>query len=164
MRAQQRHCVPASPTSRDRISRALESHWATGTSLGVAHRRGKVHGSCSIDTYHLCWRVSITSSRDGGVVGVVWVQSTAGPLKLTVPPPLLVRACPFLFSHSIQSNSGSVASSLKHVEPKESASVVQAKVLLGVTGKHELNHVEAPTAGLTQAQKDAFVNKVKDEE
>jgi hypothetical protein len=57
------------------------------------------------------------------------------------------------------------AAKLKHVSaPSESPALVQSKVLLGVTGKHELKHVDAPTGGLSQAQKEAFINKVKDEE
>lgn len=55
---------------------------------------------------------------------------------------------------------------LKHASaPKESAALTQAKVLKAVEGKHELQHVETKGgSGLTEAQKEAFKNKVKDEE
>jgi len=53
---------------------------------------------------------------------------------------------------------------LKHVEPKESPSLAQAKLLKGIEGKHELQHVETKGEGLTEAQKQAFKDKVKDEE
>lgn len=55
---------------------------------------------------------------------------------------------------------------LKHAAaPKESAALTQAKVLKAVEGKHELQHVETKGgSGLTEAQKEAFKNKVKDDE
>lgn len=55
---------------------------------------------------------------------------------------------------------------LKHsAGPKESAALTQAKVLKAVEGKHELHHVETVKGeGLTEAQKEAFKNKVKDDE
>lgn len=54
---------------------------------------------------------------------------------------------------------------LKHsAGPKESAALTQAKVLKAVEGKHELHHVETKGEGLTEAQKEAYKNKVKDEE
>ena len=67
----------------------------------------------------------------------------------------------FLLSSSI----GKGDAKLKHVEPpKESLSMTQSKVLKAVEGKHELKHVDAPETGLSEAAKQAFLNKEKDQE
>ncbi len=47
---------------------------------------------------------------------------------------------------------------------KVGAAGVSFAVMLGVQGKHELKHVPPPTDGLSEAAKQNFVNKVKDDE
>jgi len=45
--------------------------------------------------------------------------------------------------------------------PAESLSSTQAKVLLAVTKKQDLTHVEAPKAGLSEAEKAAYLEEKK---
>jgi len=45
--------------------------------------------------------------------------------------------------------------------PAESLSTTQAKVLIAVTKKPDLTHVEAPKAGLSDAEKAAYLEEKK---
>ena len=47
--------------------------------------------------------------------------------------------------------------------PAESLSTTQAKVLMAVTKKPELSHVDAPKAGLSEAEKAAYLEEKKSE-
>jgi len=45
--------------------------------------------------------------------------------------------------------------------PAESLSSTQAKVLIAVTKKHDLAHVDAPQGGLSDAEKAAYLDEKK---
>jgi len=51
--------------------------------------------------------------------------------------------------------------SLEHVHTNESVSAAAAKVQLELKKKPDLDHVDAPKAGLTDAQKAAYVEEKK---
>jgi len=51
--------------------------------------------------------------------------------------------------------------SLEHVHTNESVSAAAAKVQLELKKKPDLDHVDAPKAGLTDAQKAAYVEENK---
>jgi len=45
--------------------------------------------------------------------------------------------------------------------PAEALSSTQAKVLIAVTGKHDLQHVDAPQGGLSEAERAAYIEEKK---